>query len=50
VPTAANAGGWVAAAGTSSTGTAIPPNGLEVSLTLRGQQVPLVKSFLLGAL
>jgi general secretion pathway protein J len=48
--TAANAGDWVAAAGTSSSGSAIPPIALEVSLTLRGQQVPLVKSFLLGAL
>ncbi len=48
--TAANAGGWVAAAGTSSAGSAIPPIALEVSLTLRGQQVALVKSFLLGAL
>lgn len=50
VPTAANAGGWNAAAGTTSAGVSSLPNGLEVSLMLRGQQVPMVKSFLLGAL
>ncbi|NYE63026.1 general secretion pathway protein J [Duganella sp. 1224] len=49
-PTPANAGGWVAAAGVSSAGVAGLPTGLEVALTLRGQQVPLIKSFLLGAL
>lgn len=58
--TAGTAGGWRAAAGVStaasgSTGTAgantaALPTGLEVALTQRGQQVPLVKSFLLGAL
>jgi general secretion pathway protein J len=50
VPTAANAGGWTAAAGVTSAGVGSLPNGLEVSLVLRGQQVPTVKSFLLGAL
>jgi general secretion pathway protein J len=50
VPTAANAGGWVAAAGVTSAGVTSLPNGLEVSLMLRGQQIPMVKSFLLGAL
>jgi general secretion pathway protein J len=58
--TSAAAGGWRAAAGVStaasgSAGPASPntaslPTGLEVALTQRGQQVPLIKSFLLGAL
>ena len=51
------AGGWQPAAGLS-TATAVgaplaavsTPTGLEVSMTLLGQQVPMVKSFLLGAI
>jgi len=54
-------GGWRAAAGVSTstpaTNSAVPlpittvtPTGLEVSMTLRGQEVPMVKSFLLGAI
>jgi general secretion pathway protein J len=50
VQNAANAGNWRAAAGVSSIGPTNPLTGMEVSLTLRGQEVPMVKSFLLGAL
>jgi general secretion pathway protein J len=57
----AGSGGWRAAAGVSTstpaTNSAVPlpvttvtPTGLEVSMTLRGQEVPMVKSFLLGAI
>ena len=54
--------GWRAAAGvsTAASSSAAPapllptatttPTGLEVSMTLRGQEVPMAKSFLLGAL
>lgn len=42
------AGGWRPAAGVSTTSTT--PTGLEVSLTQQGQEIPMVKSFLLGAL
>lgn len=48
-----NAGGWQPAAGVSTAGTsgvANEPTGLEVSMTQQGQEVPMVKSFLLGAL
>ncbi|MFS2005940.1 type II secretion system protein J [Duganella sp. CT11-25] len=60
--TSAGAAGWRAAAGvsTAATAAAVPapllastastPTGLEVSLALRGQEVPMVKSFLLGAI
>jgi general secretion pathway protein J len=57
--TGAGAAGWRAAAGVSTAAAAVPapllattstPTGLEVSLTLRGQEIPMVKSFLLGAL
>lgn len=61
VPSSTNAatsstgsGGWRDAAGiTTASSTALAatlPTGLEVSMTLRAQQTPLVKSFLLGAL
>ncbi|MRX06759.1 prepilin-type N-terminal cleavage/methylation domain-containing protein [Pseudoduganella sp. FT25W] len=50
IPTAANAGGWQAAAGVTTAGITGLPTGMEVSLTLQGRQVPMVKSFLLGAL
>lgn len=46
------AGGWRAAAGISTAITASNsnvPTGLEVSLTQQGQEIPMVKSFLLGA-
>ncbi|NVM76054.1 general secretion pathway protein J [Duganella sp. SG902] len=49
----ANSGGWRPAAGVSTataTGGATLPTGLEVAMTLQGQEIPLVKSFLLGAL
>jgi general secretion pathway protein J len=60
--TSGGAAGWRAAAGVSTAATtaAVPapllastastPTGLEVSLALRGQEVPMVKSFLLGAI
>jgi general secretion pathway protein J len=44
------AGGWRTAAGISTTAAASTPTGMEVSMTLRGQEVPMVKSFLLGAI
>lgn len=50
VPTAANAGNWQPAAGVSTVGVARQVTGLEVSLSLQGQAVPMVKAFLLGAL
>ena len=52
-PGATNAGGWRPATGISTAvtaGSANVPTGLEVSLTQQGQEVPMVKSFLLGAL
>ena len=60
--TSAGSGGWRAAAGVSTMGSAaaVPapllapptstPTGMEVSMALRGQSVPMVKSFLLGAI
>lgn len=48
--TSANAGGWQPAAGVSTVGPNSRVTGLEVSLSLQGQTVPMVKSFLLGAL
>jgi general secretion pathway protein J len=48
-----SAAGWRAAAGVStatSSSNGNLPTGLEVSLTQQGQEIPLVKSFLLGAL
>ncbi|MBV7538589.1 prepilin-type N-terminal cleavage/methylation domain-containing protein [Duganella sp. sic0402] len=50
VQNAANAGGWRQAAGVSTAGGVPAPTGLEVSLSLQGQQIPMVKAFLLGAL
>jgi len=47
---AGNAGGWRPAAGISTAGSTNLPTGLEVSLTQQGQEVPMVKAFLLGAL
>jgi general secretion pathway protein J len=63
---ASNAGGWRQAAGISTVGSTVStaqppllpvvattanlPTGLEVSLSLQGQALPMVKSFLLGAL
>ncbi|MTV40371.1 PulJ/GspJ family protein [Duganella radicis] len=47
-----NAGGWRAATGISTAlpdGSPIAPTGLEVSMTQQGQEIPMVKSFLLGA-
>ena len=41
-------GGWNPAAGTSTATTTV--TGMEVSLSLQGQEVPMVKSFLLGAI
>jgi general secretion pathway protein J len=41
---------WRPAAGLTTDGTAKAPTGLEVSLALQGQEVPMVKAFLLGAL
>ncbi|WP_343730568.1 prepilin-type N-terminal cleavage/methylation domain-containing protein [Duganella sp.] len=49
----ANSGGWRTAVGVSTaaaTGGATLPTGLEVSMTLQGREIPLVKAFLLGAL
>ncbi|MYM21443.1 prepilin-type N-terminal cleavage/methylation domain-containing protein [Duganella sp. FT135W] len=50
--TAATAGGWRPAAGISTAAAAgnSLPTGLEVSMTQQGQEIPMVKSFLLGAL
>jgi general secretion pathway protein J len=45
-----SAGGWRAATGISTAGSTNLPTGLEVSLTQQGQEIPMVKSFLLGAL
>jgi len=45
-----SAGGWRPAAGISTAGSTNLPTGLEVSLTQQGQEIPMVKSFLLGAL
>ncbi|RZT05857.1 general secretion pathway protein J [Duganella sp. CF402] len=45
-----SAAGWRPAAGVSTAGSGNLPTGLEVSLTQQGQEIPLVKSFLLGAL
>lgn len=51
--------GWQAAAGatttsttstTTATTTSVKPTGLEVTLTVQGQDVPMVKSYLLGEL
>jgi len=42
--------GWVQAAGVMATPAAGAPSGLEVSMVLDGQEVPMTKSFLLGAL
>lgn len=45
--------GWRAATGVSTAGAAGSanlPTGLEVSMTQQGQEIPMVKSFLLGAL
>jgi general secretion pathway protein J len=50
IQNAANAGNWQQAAGVSTAGPANPVTGLEVSLALQGQTVPMVKAFLLGAL
>jgi len=50
IQNAANAGGWQAAAGVTTTGSSAAPTGLEVSLALQGQEVPMIKAFLLGAL
>jgi general secretion pathway protein J len=50
IQNAANAGGWRPAAGVSTVGSVSPPTGLEVSLALQGQTVPMIKAFLLGAL
>jgi len=47
---AANAGGWRQAAGVSTIGPTNQVTGLEVSLSLQGQAVPMVKAFLMGAL
>jgi len=50
---AGNAGGWRAATGISTALPAASPNaptGMEVSLLQQGQEIPMVKSFLLGAL
>lgn len=48
------AGGWRPATGVSTASTAgggsTIPTGMEVSLTQQGQEIPMVKSFLLGAL
>jgi len=41
---------WRQAAGVTTGGSGNAPTGLEVSLALQGQEVPMVKSFLLGAL
>ncbi len=41
---------WRPASGLTTDGSAKAPTGLEVSLALQGQEVPMVKSFLLGAL
>jgi len=43
-----SAGGWNPAAGISTANTTV--TGMEVSLALQGQDVPMVKSFLLGAI
>jgi general secretion pathway protein J len=42
------ASGWTAAASVSTASN--NPSGMEVSLAVEGQQIPMVKSFLLGAL
>jgi general secretion pathway protein J len=42
------ASGWTAAASVSTATN--NPSGMEVSLAVEGQQIPMVKSFLLGAL
>jgi general secretion pathway protein J len=47
---ASTAGGWLPAAGISTAGSTNLPTGLEVALTQQGQEIPMVKSFLLGAL
>lgn len=41
---------WRPASGVTTDGSAKAPTGLEVSLALQGQEVPMVKAFLLGAL
>lgn len=50
----ANAGGWRPATGVSTAvaagGSSAAPTGMEVALTQQGQETPMVKSFLLGAL
>lgn len=50
LPNASNAGNWQPAAGVSTVGVTRQVTGLEVSLSLQGQAVPMVKAFLLGAL
>jgi general secretion pathway protein J len=51
IPNAGNAGGWRAAAGvTTTSGANGSVTGLEVSLMLQGREIPMVKSFLMGAL
>lgn len=50
VRNAANAGNWQPAAGVGTEDPAKQVAGLEVSLSLQGQTVPMVKAFLLGAL
>lgn len=47
---AGTAGGWRAATGISTAGGNTLPTGLEVAMTQQGQEIPMVKSFLLGAL
>jgi general secretion pathway protein J len=42
------ASGWTAAASVSTASN--NPSGMEVALSVEGQQIPMVKSFLLGAL
>lgn len=41
---------WMPASGTAPVSGTGVPTGLEVTLTVRGQEVPLVKSYLLGEL
>jgi general secretion pathway protein J len=53
VSVVSNAGGWRPAAGAltaGAPGVTVSPTGLEVSMTQQGQEIPMVKSFLLGAL
>ncbi|WP_373990009.1 type II secretion system protein J [Duganella sp. BuS-21] len=53
VSVVSNAGGWRPAAGAltaGAPGVTVLPTGLEVSMTQQGLEIPMVKSFLLGAL